>query len=441
VTGVHLAAHHRPAAAGADATGDIGTGPTADVGSDHGVRRPLRPDEVDDLAAARLLALDWMPYLATALFEVTPVASPGLGTFAVDARWRLYVDPAQLLAWGPRDAAGVLLHEVGHLLRAHHDRHAEHPRSDALLWNLAGDAEINDDLRAAGIPLPGSPITPGSIAQPDGQLAERYFEHLLQECDDAPDPACGSGAGGRPVACEADEEGLPPGRTPLDQDLIRRKVAQDVEVAGGHGGGAHAGSVPGGWRRWAAELLAPPAVAWERRLRQAVRRGLALRAGQLDTSYRRPGRRRVPNVVTPGMVRPQLHVGVVLDTSSSMSEAQLRTAIAELDAICRRAGIGPDERVVVTADVDVHEVPRLRHARQLPILGGGGTDLRPALAYVHQHRRRPHVIVVLTDGFTPWPSEVLTGSRVIAVLIDRTDGQVPPDPPSWIDTIRIATRT
>jgi predicted metal-dependent peptidase len=432
VTLHHLAA--RPLATGTDTT--------SGTENQDRVRRPLGTDELDDLAAARLLALDWMPYLATALFEVIPVASPGLGTFAVDAHWRLYVDPAQLRAWGPRDAAGVLLHEVGHLLRAHHERHAEHPRSDGLLWNLAGDAEINDDLLAAGVPLPGSPITPDAIGQPDGQLAERYFEHLLEDFGDAPDPACGSGAGGRRVPCETDDdEDVPPGRSPLEQDLIRRKVAQDVEAAGGAGSGARPGSVPGGWRRWAAELLAPPAVAWERRLRQAVRRGLAIRAGQLDTSYRRPGRRRVPAVVTPGMVRPELRVGVVLDTSSSMSEAQLRTALAELEAICRRAGIGPDQRVVVTADVAVHEVPRLRRARDLPILGGGGTDLRPALAHVHQHRRRPHVIVVLTDGFTPWPPAALAGARVIAVLIDRTDGQLPPEPPGWIDTIRIATRT
>ena len=142
-------------------------------------RAGLSADDLDELAAARLLALEQMPYLATALFEVVPVAAPGLGTFAVDAAWRLYLDPVVLHRWGAGGTAGVLLHEVGHLLREHHARHAEQPHQDPLRWNLAADAEINDDLLAAGVTLPGRPITPAWLGQPDGELAEQYYAALL----------------------------------------------------------------------------------------------------------------------------------------------------------------------------------------------------------------------------------------------------------------------
>jgi predicted metal-dependent peptidase len=287
-------------------------------------------DQLDDLAAARLLALERMPYLATALFEVIPLASPGLGTFGVDAAWRLYVDPQQLADWGPRQAAGVLLHEVGHLLRDHHARFIEQAVDRPRVWNLAGDAEINDDLIAAGVPLPGEPVTPSLFGQPDGQLAERYFHHLLAELHDL-EVACGSGAGGEPLPCELGEDDAP-ARSALDQDLVRRKVAHDIQVATA-GAGTAAGAVPGGWRRWAAEVLRAPVVRWETLLRRTIRRSLAVRAGQLDASYRRPGRRRIPDVVTPGLTRPVLRVGVVLDTSSSMANDQLDAALAELDAI------------------------------------------------------------------------------------------------------------
>lgn len=400
--------------------------------------RQLTRAEMDDLAAARLLALDLMPYLATALFEVIPVRAAGLGTFAVDAEWRLYIDPDALKRWGPYHAAGVLLHEVGHLLRAHHDRHDEHPRTDGLLWNLAADAEINDDLIAAGVPLPGDPVTPSALDEPDEQLAEHYFAHLLELRDQAvlTDPACGSGAGGTPAPCELDDEDHP-GRSKLDQELVRRKVAHDI--ATGTATGPLAGTVPGGWHRWATTILEPPTIAWRQLLRRTVRRSLAVKAGQLDTSYRRPGRRRIPHVITPGMIQPVLRVGVVLDSSFSMADGQLRAALSELDGICRRSGVGPNDLVVVTADVAVHEVPRLRRATDLPITGGGGTDLRPALAHVATHRRRPHTIIVLTDGFTPWPHvPPAPGASTIAVLIARTDGLTPVDPPSWIDTIHIS---
>ena len=399
--------------------------------------RRFTPEEQEVLSAARLLALDWMPYLASALFEVVLVRSPGLDTFAVDDRWRLYVGPAALTRWSVPEVAGVLLHEVGHLLRDHHARHAEQEVTNGWLWNLAGDAEINDDLVVAGIPLPEGPVTPATLGAPDGQLAERYFTHLLDLAEVAGDPGCGSGAGGHPRPDELpDDDRAHPGRSDLDQDLVRRAVAEAI-AEHESGRGVEAGTIPGGWRRWAARRLAPPAVAWRQRLRRGVRRSLAVTAGRLDTSYQRPGRRRLPRIVTPGMVQPRLRVGVVLDTSSSMLPGQLEAALAELDGICRHAGVGREDRVVVTADVAVHEVANLRSAAELALVGGGGTDLRPALRYVAGHRLRPRTLVVLTDGFTPWPSAPLPGCSVIAVLLARHDGFVPDDPPPWIDTIRI----
>ncbi|MCC5950409.1 MAG: hypothetical protein JJT89_18305, partial [Nitriliruptoraceae bacterium] len=210
----------------------------------------LREDEQVTFRAARLLALDRMPYLAAALLEVTPVRSPGLGTFAVDARWRLYLDPVRFVDWTIEEIAGVLLHEVGHLLRDHHDRHTEHPEVPPLVWNIAGDAEINDDLITAGVPLPGQPITPTLLGMPDGWVVERYAAQLLADAAEVPaDPGCGSGAGGTAHDAELDDERG--GRSGLEVELIRRTVAEAVRDAAGAAGGAQAGAVPAGVRRWA----------------------------------------------------------------------------------------------------------------------------------------------------------------------------------------------
>ncbi len=456
---------------------------TARVATD--VRR-FTAEEAETLAAARLLALRWMPYLASALFEVVPVRSPDLDTFAVDAGWRLYVGVPALQRWSVEEVAGVLLHEVGHLLRDHHARHAEQEHHDPWRWNLAADAEINDDLVAAGIPLPGTPVTPERLGAPDGDLAERYYHRLLAEelaqaradggpgqagaatgqaaprevagdpNEDGPDARCGSGAGGTPVADElAPDDDEHPARTPVEQELTRRVVASDIAEAAAaqaDGGpeqdasdrartrvttGPQPGSLPGGWRRWASDVLAPPAIDWRQQLRRTVRRSLAVTAGQLDHDARRPGRRRIPRVVTPGMVQPRLSVGVVVDTSASMEPDQLDAALAELDGLCRRAGLRAEDRVVLTADAEVREAPRLRRAAELELLGGGGTDLRPALEVLRTHRIKPTTLVVLTDGFTPWPDRPPAGRTVIAVLLSRRDGQVPDDPPTWVETIRL----
>ena len=84
--------------------------------------RPLTPDEQRQLVAARLVAVEDAPYLAHALFSVAANAAEGLGTFAVDRGWRLYLDPTTLARWGPALSGGVLVHEISHLVRGHAER-------------------------------------------------------------------------------------------------------------------------------------------------------------------------------------------------------------------------------------------------------------------------------------------------------------------------------
>src|SRR5215467_189299 len=111
----------------------------------------MHEPEMRLLVAARLVAVTQAPYLAHALFTVSPVAAEGLGTFAVDRGWRLYVDPATLSGWGAQLGGGVLVQGTGPLLRAPAERRDalgydyEHVR-----WNLSGDIAINDHLLAAG---------------------------------------------------------------------------------------------------------------------------------------------------------------------------------------------------------------------------------------------------------------------------------------------------
>lgn len=170
--------------------------------------RVLAPDELRAFRLARLVSAEQMPYFMRALFAAQPVAAPGLGTFAVDAQWRLYLDPALLVgagAWPVPVAGAVLLHEVGHLLRAHGARGQSLPKPvQHVAWNYAADAEINDDLLAAGVGLPDGVITPQSFGCEDGGIAEDYYTHLIdpatgQQFPDDEDVGCGSGAGCAPV--------------------------------------------------------------------------------------------------------------------------------------------------------------------------------------------------------------------------------------------------
>lgn len=244
---------------------------------------PLNDDERTAVAAARLAAVEYAPYLAHALFSVRPVSAAGLGTFAVDRHWRLYVDPSTLTEWGPRVAGAVLVHEVCHLIRDHAGRADALPGPvDHGLWNLATDAAINDDLLRAGLPLPEWAVTPSALGLPDAGIEESYYAAIAPEYEDEtePDIGCGSGAGD-PV--QPWEPGLDDPRLPgLDEGqkrITRRQVAHDIRDATSRS----RGTVPAGLQRWASEELKAPTVPWRKVLAGTVRHAAALTVGRQAT--------------------------------------------------------------------------------------------------------------------------------------------------------------
>lgn len=406
--------------------------------------RALSPAEDEAFRVARLAAVEWMPYFAHALFAVQPAAAPGLDTFAVDARWRLYMDPELLegpRAWPVGVTAAVLLHEIGHLIRDHAGRQGSLPPPvHFLAWNLAGDAEINDDLLAAGAPLPDGTVTPAALKLPERDVAERYYASLLDreqarpgslaELDDG-GPGCGSGSGGPAVPGEvpwAAGGGLP-GVSPADADLVRRTVARDVKDAASRG----RGTMPAGLDRWADRVLAPATVPWQQVLRGAVRAVLAGPAGRVDYTYRRPSRRRVPGVIRPGMRGVSLAVAVIVDTSGSMSQQQLDAALSEISGVITAAGVSRDHLHALACDAAAAVPQRVRSVSGIRLTGGGGTDMRVGIAAAEALRPRPDAVIVLTDGDTPWPAQP-TRSRLVCAVISP---HPPRGTPEWAVTVHI----
>ena len=401
--------------------------------------------ELPGLGAARLWAARNFPYLATGLFGAEVAAAPGSGTVSVDQRWRLRADPELAGGWSAAELGSVLVHHVCHLLRDHSERatHSAVGPADSPVWIRATDAEINDDLIPAGLELPGDPVRPADFGAPDGKLAEEYYQRLRE----APAPSgeggageggpaagaatrsgspwldCGSGADGQPR--DSDDDG---GLDDWQADLLRRQVAQEVERAG-----KEPGKVPAGLLRWAREVLSPR-VDWRRLLAAELRRAVADVAGAADYSYRRPSRRAaaVPSVVLPALRRPVPELAVVCDTSGSMSEKLLAMVLAEVEGLLRGLGLARQLRVLA-CDTAVGPAQRVTSARQVSLVGGGGTNMGTGIAAARSLRPRPAVCVVLTDGYTPWPYEAPKGMRVIAGLL----GDGAPDAPSWARSVRV----
>jgi predicted metal-dependent peptidase len=397
--------------------------------------RSLQPDEARQLVAARLVAVEHAPYLAHALFGVTPLAAEGLGTFAVDHGWRLYLDPSTLSRWGPTLAGGVLVHEIGHLVRAHAERaDALGPDRNHDCWALATDSAINDDLLAAQMPLPDGAVTPAALGLPDGGIEEVYYAALAQQrtASTGAGAGCGSGAGDPTAPWELpanDPEA--PALGQAEASMTRRLVAEAVRERAQQRG---RGTVPAGWRRWAADTLAGPTIPWRRVLGAAVRRAIAHAAGCHDYAYHRPARRRVPRVVLPAMRRPLVTVAVVVDTSGSMGQPELDAALAEIKGVIRAAGVGARRLLVLACDATVGATSRVQRVEQVTLVGGGGTDLRVGIAAAEVSQPRPDVVVVLTDGLTPWPERAGRTRLVVALIGSAAAAQ---SVPAWATTVLV----
>ena len=398
---------------------------------------------IQGLAAARLWATDRFPYLATGLFGAEVVAAPGSGTVSVDESWRMRADPELTAGWTAAQLGSVLVHHVCHLLRTHGERAqaAGVASHDARLWVQAADAEINDDLVPAGLDLPGRPVLPADLGAPDGLLAEQYFVASTTDRsgknkneDGAAEKKMSLAAAGDWLDCGSGADGVPrpddgPSARPAWQaDLLRRQVAQDVIAHS-----KQAGNVPGGLLRWAEEILNPK-VNWRKVLAAEVRRAVAEVSGAVDYSYRRPSRRAAVagNVVLPALRRPVPDVAVVCDTSGSMTEDLLAAALAEVEGLLRALGMARQVRVLA-CDTAVGPAQRVSSARQVELVGGGGTDMGTGIAAAVALRPRPAITVVLTDGYTPWPTAAPKGTRVVIGLL----GAGAPDAPAWARAVRV----
>lgn len=434
------------------------------------------------LDAAIFKLLKKRPYFASAVYSLVPVESEVVETMAVSQTGVLYYSKNAVEKWTTEEVSGVIYHEILHLLQVHFERLKEYPHEVA---NISGDLEINQILREDGFQLPKidgkEPLFPEPFGFPKNLLAEEYAELIMKNAifvDDQsgesqsgntsghsggqsgnqsgnqsgegqsgsgsgnpPHPAhaggakpgagvSGSAATGRAAPWENSEsEGkLTPGRL----EVIRREVAHAIaEAAKGRG------DVPGGLIRWVESVLEPPKVDWRLLLRNLIRSG-ATKSGAEDYSLQRPNRRiRTAEFLLPGMIRRRPNIAVVVDTSGSVSDRELEELLSEVQGLLKFADLS-----LVYADAAAYGAYKITDSSKSAFRralkdarGGGGTDMGEAAQAAAKLRPRPDVIVVLTDGLTPWPEQPLPVPMVIGMI--RPNENVWAAAPTWAKKVKI----
>ncbi|MET7456035.1 VWA-like domain-containing protein [Streptomyces sp. NPDC005574] len=403
--------------------------------------------DLDKLFAARLHAARARPYLATALFALHTVESRQVPTMAVDPYWRCYVSPAFVDRTPAEELAAVWVHEVSHLLRDHHTRgdrfarqHGLSGPAERLRINIAADCEINDDAFGDGLVHPEGAVDPAFLSLPDGQLMEEYLRlfRLGPRTQSLSWLDCGSGVDGRDRDWDLGAQGAH-GLSEQERDAVRFRVAEGIR--------GRPGNSPRGWRRWAEEAFHPP-QPWRELLGAAVRSATSGAGAGEDYTYGRPSRRSagVPRVVLPSLRRRPPRVCVIIDTSGSVADAELGSALLEVAAISRTLGGRRDLVSVLPCDAAAPFVHPLCAGEGIPLVGGGGTDLRTGFTRALGTNPRPDVVVALTDGQTPWPAAAPPCRTVVGLFPRRSEPSSwnendpdhrPEPPPAWARVVEI----
>jgi predicted metal-dependent peptidase len=187
------------------------------------------------------------------------------------------------------------------------------------------------------------------------------------------------------------------------------------------------GTIPGCLKDTIKRKLRPQPNPWDA-LRATVAKSTKAARGAPDYTYQRPNRRQFAMPGAPklkGVRKYAPNAVVIIDTSGSMTKqckmkclqvvAQGLQSVGEFPVICG------DTRV--TSDC---KVSHLKDQFEMP--GGGGTDMTVLIEYAEK-KYKPDVIVIGTDGGTPWPDK--TKAQLIIALTQEVET------PKWATRVRI----
>lgn len=298
---------------------------------------------------------------------------------------------------------GLILHENLHKVYQHHWLWLHLWKENPRLANQAADYVINLEI------LDMSKKHRDFIALPDNALVSEKFRGMsTQEVyDKLKEKAEKGGGGGDSGDGDGEGEGFDvhdfTELSKEEQDAVRKEIEQAVRQ-----GALLAGKMAGDKHR-SFEELTKPKVDWREQLREFMS---AVSTGKDDSTWRRPNRRWLAqDVYMPSTISESMGpLLVAVDTSGSIGDKELASFLSEIIGLCENVMPEALHLIEVDAIVQEHQVYSQDNLGTLmckrSFKGGGGTDMRQIFTYMGKNNIKPDAVVVLTDGYTPWPHSV-----------------------------------
>jgi predicted metal-dependent peptidase len=372
-------------------------------------------------------------------------------TIAVSPSGHVYYDTKFIDSLTLEETEGVLCHEVMHVVLMHLDRVGTR---NPTKFNIAIDHAVNLII-SKEFKLPKGALMD---AKYQNYSAEQIYDMLPQpkeckeDCNNCPlkngkaqsseygDTQCKGGHGfdkhitqddldkangkdGKGKATDEELKGMGIPKEALDEDIKNKPNWRKI-LADAANYAKQIGKLPAGMERLVEDLVEPQ-LSWRELLAQFITRSMPF-----DYSYRRRSRRSIStDIYFPGVEKEEVKVTIVVDTSGSIGEEELRDFMSEVLGLLKQF-----ERVEIelySCDAYLSKVTKVSSEYDLEatrLQGGGGTDYGPIFRKIRDKNMDTKILVYFGDMYAQFPTQedVPPGLTTIFVISKNGDeNQVP----------------
>jgi predicted metal-dependent peptidase len=396
-------------------------------------------------------------------FEGTPEVTKtmGISTRVIQGKpeINLYINTEWAKSLPDDEVFGVLSHEILHAMLRHHERGGG---KDQENWGKAADMAINANLTQASIKIPSSGLLPPrehyeSSAEEIYGLLEA--KEIPQPKKYDPDQVCqgcmpkSNGDGSEPGSQGKDPAENGPGEGSGDGEGEGNGSGEGQGEGSGEAQGQSQGNSDRAWGEMIAQAQAygrgtgtakilaklfqpaPVKTLWARLLKRVANRAKA--SGGRDVQTYQRINRRSQDIIFPGWQSTSPAITVIIDSSGSVSDDMLRSALSSVKEIAESTSIriflALHDGVCywsgwVRPEITVESLSSLCSNR-------GGTDPREAFQKVAEARGRFDVGVYLTDGEVgTYPDKPTNVKRMIIGLLGEGHYRTP-TPETWQEVL------
>lgn len=303
-------------------------------------------------------------FFSTILFNCKITWDDSIPTACTDGI-NIRINPDQFVnTLNPNQRVWQLAHETVHIALGHLYRRGNRCPD---IWQLAADHVDNLILKQAGYEIPPGRLHDNKFR---GMSTEQVYDVLYTE--NIPQFI-------EYDIVEVDSSNL----TQVEETLIKAITASKLA-------NESIGNITGESERILNELI-NPVLPWNELLQNYMDNFI-----KEDYSYRKPNRR-YTDIIMPSLYSEGIDsIIFAVDYSGSVTQEDSNKGIVEGNSIKEK--LNPKEFHLITFDTEIKDIyvyQKDEQLEELPITGGGGTDLQPVFEYANEVN--PTVLIVFSD--------------------------------------------